>query len=161
MFWLSLFELIGFLLSFLFLVRLFASAFSDKSRSLISKHPFRHAAWFLFIILFWSGYGGNTLGFLAAKVDLAQGKYHLHGCTLQGPLKLKLAYCRILRERYNISCPPLRGCIVLTNNTINSERYYDSIVASAVIARFQRDIFKECELAARHEIETPEKSRKR
>ena len=140
--------LAGLLLTLLLGVRLLVAIFSTKSRRALSEYPVLHCLAVSVCFLFWFVPWGSSLGFVAGKLDSTRDRFSLHNVPFQARPNVRIAFSRILRDRYGIYCQPLRGCIVFSHNDATFERSYDSVMLSAIKSHFGRDIIAECQRAA-------------
>ena len=155
MIFLMLFNLLALVLPLLLGVRLAAAVFSSRSRAAIRKHPFAHLLFLGVILFLWFAPWGTALGNVAARIDSSREKFRLHGASYIDNVRTRIAFCRILKDRYGIFCPPIRGCIVMSFNDIRYEQAYDRVMLSAITSYFGRDIVEECRMAARNETMQP------
>jgi hypothetical protein len=81
-------------------------------------------------------------GRMAARSDIRRGHYRILSYGL--PPSWLPDYARLLKERYGVELRPVAGCIV-SHGLISYVDSYDEISAAAIIRKFGRDVFKECE----------------
>jgi hypothetical protein len=81
-------------------------------------------------------------GRMAARSDIQRGHYRILSYGL--PPSWLPDYARLLKERYGVELHPVAGCIV-SNGLVSYVDGYDEISAAAIIRKFGRDVFKECE----------------
>jgi len=141
----------SFIVAMALLVRGIAAIFSSNSRSAIGKHPFVHAALLIFVLAVWFVPWGAPLGAVAAVMDSQSARYRLYSVPIRDRIGVRIAYSRILKDRYDISSSPMRGCLVFSMNDVAYERAYDAVMIPAIKQHFGRDILAECEDAAGHE----------
>jgi hypothetical protein len=151
MFVLTLLYLAALLVTFLLGVRFFVAVFSSQSRTAIARHPILHLLLLVFVLFVWFAPWGSALGFVAAKYDASRGVFHLYSAPFRADLKSRIAFSRILRDRYGLFCSPMRGCIVFSYNDILFEHSYDAVMLPAIALHFGRDIVEECRIAAAYE----------
>jgi hypothetical protein len=89
-------------------------------------------------------------GRMAARSDVRHGHYKILSYGL--PPSWLPEYARLLRERYGVELRPVAGCIV-SDGLVSYVDSYDEVSAAAVIRKFGRDVFKECEGDARRSFE--------
>jgi len=136
------------LLSILLLVRFCAAVFSLRSREAILRHPIVHLLLFAFVIFVWFVPWPSRLGHFVAQYDVSRRhleikKYGLH----RGSLAI---YSSILKERYNVICPT-SACCAIMQSEVEYSNAYNAVSIPEIIQYFGKDIFAECEEAAKSE----------
>ena len=91
-------------------------------------------------------------GQIAARSDERHGHYKILSYGL--PPSWLPEYTRLLRERYGVGLRHIAGCIV-SKALVSYVDSYDEVSAAAVVRKFGRDVFKECEEDARRGFERP------
>jgi hypothetical protein len=87
-------------------------------------------------------------GYLTARHDVSRGHYEIKTYGLMH-MRLQI-YSRMLKERYDIWCPPVSGCIV-TGGEVAFKNAYNSYAKPAIIQHFGKDVFAECKQDAEAE----------
>ena len=144
-----------------FLGVVFISALcSSRIRHGVSRHLVFYLSLIAFILYFWFASWGSTLGFFKAKMDLRRGIFHIYSIPFQAEnrrlrgratFKTRIAFSRILKERYGVWCPPIRGCFIFSSKDLLFERAYDLEMLPAIEKHFRHDIMEECMQAALYE----------
>lgn len=143
-----LFNLLALLLPLLLGVRLLAALFSSASRASVLKHPVLHLLLLGAILFLWFAPWGTALGYVAAKVDSSQKRFRLNTVPYADNVKARIAFTRVLKDRYGIFCPPIHGCIIFSLNDIRFEQAYDRVMLPAIERHFGRNIMDECRMEA-------------
>jgi len=131
------------------LVRLVAAMFFATSREDLARHPLVYGALILFVSLVWFAPWASVYGRLSARYDISRGHFEIQKYGLvRSPLSL---YSRILKERYNIHCPTVSGCMVLPSE-VEFKNAYNAVSQPAIKEHFGKDVFAECLLAAEGEF---------
>lgn len=121
----------------------FATRTQPKTRG-DSLYIFLLVAFSLFL---WLAPWGSALGYLSARMDLLGGGYQLYSVPALPSEKTRLAFARILRDRYAIPCTWGGPCITTFSET-RFHAAYDRVMLPAIQKHFGRDILEECKLAA-------------
>ncbi|CAN5769356.1 hypothetical protein BH09VER1_BH09VER1_45850 [soil metagenome] len=148
---LFLFYFLALILPVVVAVRLVMAVFSASTRAEIEREPLRHLLLLGTAVFLWVAPWGEPLGYLAAQGDALRGSYHLNSNPLRADVKSRIAFSRLLRDRYGIFSPALRSCMVISMDEIRFESAYDSVMLPAIQRHFGRDVVEECKLAAGYE----------
>jgi hypothetical protein len=96
------------------------------------------------LFLCWSLLGfppfSATMGRLAARIDVAHGRYRILGYGLP-PLGMD-KYTDLLHRRYGVDYHAVAGCIV-GEGTRDYAAGYDSVSEPVINRKFRHDVFKE------------------
>lgn len=148
---LPVFYFLALILPLMVAVRLVMAVFSARTRAEIKHEPFRHLLLLGTAVGLWVVPWGGPLGYLSAQMDVLRGSYHLNFSPRLPDVRSRIAFSRILQERYGIFCPPLRSCLIISMEEIRFESAYDAVMIPAIERHFGRDIIEECKLAAGYE----------
>lgn len=130
-------------------VRFIGAIFFKTSRNDLAKHPFVYGALIFFVLAVWFSSWGAVYGRLSAKYDISRGHFEIQKYGLmRGPLPI---YSKILKDRYNVRCPSISGCMV-TPAEVQFKNAYNSVSQPAIIEHFGKDIFTESMRAAEEEF---------
>jgi len=152
---LLLFYLAGVVTTLVLFVRIVGAVFSSRIRSDITKHRIFNAAILQFVLIFWFIPWHGPLGYIAGTIASYCDRLTLYRPPFQAPPQTKIAFSEIIKDRYNIICPPIRGCMVISFKDSNYEQAHDQVILAEIHDRFDHDVISECKLAAINQTTTP------
>jgi hypothetical protein len=106
-----------------------------------SRHKKLAASLLLVCSVFVWEFAAPIRGNLAARFDLARGRYRILNFGL--PPGWLSEYARLLRDGYGVELDPVAGCVV-SHQLVSYVEAYDNVSATAAIRKYWHDIFKEC-----------------